>query len=500
MKIKILCRILILALFSGAMICQAFRTAPLTRLLVPATTASREAQLRLMSSSSPPAAGRSSAAVQQQASGKKKQQKALDLAPPRGTRDFYPADMRLRQWLHTLWRDTARQFGFQEYDAPVLENEPLYTRKSGEEVTQQLYGFEDKGGRRVALRPEMTPSLARMVLAKKGGLQMPIKWFSTPQCWRYERMTRGRRREHFQWNMDIWGLSGVEAEAELLGAMVSFLMRAGLSSADVGIKVNSRAVLGEVLTSLGVPEESFAATCVLVDKLEKVKLEDIQGELEGLGLTEEIITRLVEVMANKDLDKIAEVVGEDSQALQDLRQLFRLGEAYGYNEWLVFDASVVRGLAYYTGVVFEAFDREGALRAIAGGGRYDRLLETFGAKEPIPAAGFGFGDAVVVELLKDRGLLPDFETPETDCVVFAMDPSLQADAIKVASKLREAGRGVDLVLDERKAKWAFKHADRLGAKFLVMLASDEHARGEVSVKNLQNREQSSVKTEEVSEW
>ena len=201
---------------------------------------------------------------------KKNQQVKLDTNPPKGTRDFYPQDMRLRTWLFDQWRSVAQLYGFSEYDAPVLESESLYTRKAGEEVTEQLYNFIDKGERSVALRPEMTPSLARMVMAKKGGLNLPLKWFSIPQCWRYERMTRGRRREHFQWNMDIWGVNGVEVEAELLSAMVEFFERVGLTSDDVGIKVNSRLVIGEVLTELGIPEEKFAATCVLVDKLEKV--------------------------------------------------------------------------------------------------------------------------------------------------------------------------------------------------------------------------------------
>ena len=204
------------------------------------------------------------------AKGAGKKQAKLDTNPPKGTRDFYPEDMRLRTWLFDQWRSVAATYGFAEYDAPVLESEVLYTRKAGEEVTQQLYNFVDKGNRAVALRPEMTPSLARMVMAKKGGLTLPLKWFSIPQCWRYERMTRGRRREHFQWNMDIWGVGGAEVEAELLAAMVTFFESVGLKAEDVGIKVNSRLVIGEVLTELGIPEDKFAATCVLVDKLEKV--------------------------------------------------------------------------------------------------------------------------------------------------------------------------------------------------------------------------------------
>ena len=183
---------------------------------------------------------------------------ALDTNPPKGTRDFYPPDMRLRTWLFDQWRDVAALYGFSEYDAPVLESESLYTRKAGEEVTQQLYNFIDKGERNVALRPEMTPSLARMVMAKKGGLSLPLKWFSIPQCWRYERMTRGRRREHYQWNMDIWGVDGIEAEAELLSAMVMFFKKVGLTSEDVGIKVNSRYVHCSFYMSVNVRIASIA--------------------------------------------------------------------------------------------------------------------------------------------------------------------------------------------------------------------------------------------------
>jgi histidyl-tRNA synthetase len=423
----------------------------------------------------------------------------LETNPPKGTRDFYPEDMRLRTWLFDQWRQVAKAYAFSEYDAPVLESEALYTRKAGEDVTQQLYNFVDKGDRAVALRPEMTPSLARMVMAKKGGLPMPLKWFSLPQCWRYERMTRGRRREHFQWNMDIWGVDGVEAEAELLSAMVTFFEKVGLTSDDVGIKVNSRLVIGEVLTELGIPEDKFAATCVLVDKLDKVPLDSIRGELEELGLDRSVVERLTEVLTNKSVDSIREVLGADSAAVKQLEQLLALCEAYGISDWILFDASVVRGLAYYTGVVFEAFDRKGELRAIAGGGRYDKLLETFGG-DPTPACGFGFGDAVIVELLKERNVLPSFESSGFDFVVFAMQPELYQAAISVVSKLREAGQTVDIVLQDKKPKWVFKHADRIGAKYCVIVAPDEFERGEVSVKDLIDGEQRTIKIDQLGEW
>jgi histidyl-tRNA synthetase len=423
----------------------------------------------------------------------------LDTNPPKGTRDFYPEDMRLRTWLFDQWRDVAKTYGFSEYDAPVLESESLYTRKAGEEVTQQLYNFVDKGDRNVSLRPEMTPSLARMVMAKKGGLTLPLKWFSLPQCWRYERMTRGRRREHFQWNMDIWGVAGEEADAELLSAMVTFFKKVGLTSEDVGIKVNSRLVIAEVLTELGIPPEKFAATCVLVDKLDKVPLDAIQGDLQELGLDRSVVEKLTQVLTVKTVDEIKETLGEDSPAVLQLTKLMTLCEAYGIEDWILFDASVVRGLAYYTGVVFEAFDRRGELRAIAGGGRYDKLLETFGG-DPTPAAGFGFGDAVIVELLKERNILPSFDSSGVDTVVFAMDESLYSVALQVASALRAAGQSVDLVLEPKKPKWCFKHADRIGARYCAIIGADEYANGEVSIKNLVVGDQGAVKIAGLADW
>jgi histidyl-tRNA synthetase len=452
------------------------------------------------------ASGRVSSAVQDKnvvgktdAGSKQKKQIKLDTNPPKGTRDFYPEEMRLRTWLFDEWRSVAKTYGFSEYDAPVLESEALYTRKAGEEVTQQLYNFVDKGDRAVSLRPEMTPSLARMVMAKKGGLPLPLKWFSIPQCWRYERMTRGRRREHFQWNMDVWGVAGEEADAELLSAMVTFFRNVGLTSEDVGIKVNSRLVIGEILTELGIPEEKFAATCVLVDKLEKVPIDAIQGDLEQLGLDRSVVEKLTDVLTVKSVGAIKDILGEESPAVKQITKLMTLCEGYGIDDWIVFDASVVRGLAYYTGVVFEAFDRKGVLRAIAGGGRYDKLLETFGG-DPTPAAGFGFGDAVIVELLKERDLLPSFKASGIDSVVFAMNEDLYKPAVDVANRLRQTGQNVDLILESKKTKWVFKHADRIGAKYCVIIGSKEFENGEVAIKDLGGGEQQNISVEGLDDW
>lgn len=413
----------------------------------------------------------------------------------RGTRDFYPDDMRVRNWLFERFHSAARAHGFEEYDAPVLESEDLYTRKAGEEIVGQLYNFEDKGGRRVALRPEMTPSLARMVMARAGALALPIKWYSIPQCWRYERTQRGRGREHYQWNVDVWGMDGVEADAELLSVLAHFFDSVGLGSEDLVIRISSRKVLEEVLGSLGIEGDTFAQTCVIVDKMNKLPADVIEAQLGELGLASDDISKIRSVLGLTDLEALASALGGESAAVAELGALFALCDSYGISDWVAFDASVVRGLAYYTGPVFEAHDRAGELRAIVGGGRYDKLIGTLGGKD-LPATGFGFGDMVVMELLAEKGLVPDLASGVED-VVFGMGSELRGSAMQVAGRLRSSGRSVDLVLEEKKMKWVFKHAERCGAARLVMVMPDEWAAGNVRIKNLDTGEESTVPVEDL---
>ena len=408
----------------------------------------------------------------------------------RGTRDFYPEDMRLRNWLFDNFIAASLLHGFEEYDAPVLEHEDLYTRKQGEEITQQLYNFQDKGDRKVALRPEMTPSLARMVMARAGSLPMPIKWFSIPQCWRYERTQRGRGREHYQWNVDIWGTTELSADAELISVMVTFFEEIGLSSDDVVISISNRKVLEEVLGSLGVEGDLFAKTCIVVDKMEKLPPDVIEKQLSDLGHSSEVITKIQTVLGIKDMKNLESSLDNSSSAISELNTLFDLIEAYGMSEWVQFDASVVRGLAYYTGSVFEAHDREGKFRAICGGGRYDNLLSTLGGKD-LPATGFGFGDMVIMELLAEKGLIPELISGVDD-IVIPINQNLRDIAVRVAASLRLSDRTVDLVLEDKKIKWAFKHAERVGAKRLVLLAPDEWSRNMIKVKDLETGEEKEV--------
>ena len=408
----------------------------------------------------------------------------------RGTRDFYPEDMRLRNWLFQKFHSSSLSHGFEEYDSPIIEHEELYTRKQGEEITQQLYNFEDKGGRKISLRPEMTPSLARMVMARSGALPLPIKWYSIPQCWRYERTQRGRGREHYQWNVDIWGMEGIEADAELLSVMVHMFKSVGLTHDDVVVRISSRKVLEEVLGSLGIEGDSFTKTCVIVDKMDKLPEETVSAQLSDLGISDSSITTIQSVLSVTDLPELRDMLSPDSMAVSELERLFQLLESYGISDWTTFDASVVRGLAYYTGPVFEAQDRGGELRAICGGGRYDKLIGTLGGRD-LPATGFGFGDMVIMELLSDKGLLPDISSRVSD-VVFSMDESLRGAAMEVASRLRGAGRTVDLVLEPKKMKWVFKHAERTGADRLVMVMPAEWESGKVRIKDLQTGEESDI--------
>ena len=417
------------------------------------------------------------------------------LQPPRGTRDFYPEDMRFREWLFGHFRAVARGFGFEEVDAPIVETAELFTRKAGEEIVEELYHFE-LHGRHLALRGEFTPSLARMVMARAGALKFPIRWFSIPQCWRYERMTRGRRREHYQWNMDIWGEPGVEAEAELLAAICGLFDRVGLARDAVRIRLNSRALLEESLRE-GVLRErpdAFEPLCVVIDKLDKIGADAVVEQLVDkagpVGLDEASARRVIELLSARDLDDAARFAPNGSQALADLRQLFDLLGAYGIADRVVFDASVVRGLAYYTGIVFEAFDTSGTLRAVCGGGRYDRLLESLGGPS-VPAVGFGFGDAVIHELLGEHGLVPELGRGLDD-VVFAFGESERAAAVGVAQRLRESGRSVELVLGTPKPKRVFADADRSGAQRVWLIGPDECERQVARSKHLATGAQDDV--------
>eukprot|EP00529_Nitzschia_sp_RCC80_P000787 CAMPEP_0113507826 /NCGR_PEP_ID=MMETSP0014_2-20120614/36676_1 /TAXON_ID=2857 /ORGANISM="Nitzschia sp." /LENGTH=548 /DNA_ID=CAMNT_0000403469 /DNA_START=28 /DNA_END=1674 /DNA_ORIENTATION=+ /assembly_acc=CAM_ASM_000159 len=424
---------------------------------------------------------------------------------PSGTRDFYPAEMRVQNWLFDNFRQSAEQFGFQEYDAPVLEHVQLYERKAGEEIVDQMYAFVDKEGHRVTLRPEMTPTLARMVL-NKTNLQtgevrttLPLKWFSIPQCWRFETTQRGRKREHYQWNMDIVGVDHVHAELELLAAACFFFQRVGIGPDIVGIKVNSRAILEAVLAKHGIEKgqkdasdggDIFAKACVIIDKLDKIGGPAVTELLGEIGVSEDSSAEILKALEAPTVEELALQIGGENEAIGQVKRLFELANEYGIGDYLIFDASVVRGLAYYTGVVWEAFDRRGELRAIMGGGRYDRLLELYGGEKcQIPCVGFGFGDCVIMELLKEIGKVPDFSMAGPDYVVCALNPQMYGAAANISWKLRMLGKTVDLMpTPKKKVAASFNYADQTGAKRMVFVAPDEIKNGVVRIKDLRTKD------------
>jgi histidyl-tRNA synthetase len=395
-----------------------------------------------------------------------------------GFRDFYPNELAERNHLFGIWRDVARRFGFAEYDGPPLEPLELYTRKSGDEIVGQLYNFTDKGGREVALRPEMTPTFARMVAARANALRKPVRWFSIPQLFRYERQQKGRLREHFQLNVDIVGESDVAADAELLAVAIEIMRGAGLSPEDVVARFSDRRLLAALLRAWGVPDESVPVAYAAIDKLERDPRSVLIDRLRVAGVEPASAERILASAAASDAAALrAELAGDPAvaEALERLDRYLELLRAHGVAEWVRFDLSIVRGLAYYTGIVFELFDRRGEFRAICGGGRYDSLLRDLGGVD-LPALGFGMGDVVLTELLRARGrLTPDGAAPH--CWVAAQDsaPATKVRVVDVAARLRRAGVATEYALRDQSLSKQLKTAANLGVSFAVLLSPNQSA-------------------------
>jgi histidyl-tRNA synthetase len=411
-----------------------------------------------------------------------------------GFRDFYPEQLATRNYLMSVWRDVARRYGFVEYDGPPLEPLDLYTRKSGDEIVGQLYNFTDKGGREVALRPEMTPTLARMVAAKANAMRKPIRWFSVPQLFRYERQQKGRLREHFQLNVDIVGEASVAADAELLAVAIDVMRAVGLSSRDVRARVSDRRLLTAVLSHAGVKTAELPAVFAAIDKTGREPREATLGKVEkavASAAARAGVSRILD--SSTDLNVLAAEFRHSPdvmEAVTHLREYMNLLDALGVGDWIEFDLSIVRGLAYYTGKVFELFDAKGEFRAICGGGRYDDLLSTIGGVD-LPALGFGMGDVVLTELLRSRDLLP---TPElaTEYWVAADDESMLADVMTVAGRLRAKSRSVEYALKTQTLARQLKTASSVGVKSVVLLRRDDYAKGNVTVKTLADGSERSV--------
>lgn len=403
-----------------------------------------------------------------------------------GFRDFYPDDLAIRSHIMATWRDVARRYGFQEYDGPPLEPLELYTEKSGPEIVQQLYNFTDKGDREVAMRPEMTPTLARMAGARANGMRKPIKWFAVPQLFRYERAQRGRLREHFQLNLDILGEADVSADAELLAAAIDMLRAFGLTHDDFVARVSDRGLLRALLLHAGTPEDQLVLVYNIVDKLERETRESIAKRLrDEAGLAADAAERVLDIFRHTDFDAVRDAYGSTEGVGPEITRvglLFAALRDMGLGDYVRFDLSIVRGLAYYTGTVFELFDTRGELRAICGGGRYDNLLKQIAGVD-MPALGFGMGDVVLKELLTDRGLLPSTKHV-VDYYLIAGTPAERPAMLALAHALRDQGHAVEYTLPEAGRNKQFKTASALGARHTVVIGPEEAAEGVALVREV----------------
>ena len=412
-----------------------------------------------------------------------------------GFRDFFPGELALRRHIFSAWRRVGARYGFTEYDGPPLEALELYTRKSGEEIVGQLYEFEDKGGRRVALRPEMTPTFARMIAARAAGLPKPVRWFSIPQLFRYERPQRGRLREHFQLNMDIVGETNPLADAEIISAGIDALRELGLGPADIVVRISDRRLIGALLDAHGIAADDHVAVFGAFDRLEKEGEDGVRARLAATGLDVDVAARLLGALG-LPLEELTAAHGGNeaiAEAAGRLSTVFAHLGAAGFAEFLRFDAGLVRGLAYYTGTVFEIWDRRGELRAICGGGRYDDLLKALGGVD-MPALGFGMGDVVLTELLRDRGLVPATARPVDDYLVCVSDAERPL-ALGLARALRDQGRRVLYDLRSRGVGRQFKAAHQAGAGRTIVLGPEEAERGVAVLRDMASGEEREVAIE-----
>ncbi len=398
----------------------------------------------------------------------------------KGTRDYYPDVMRVRNWIVDAWRRVSLRSGFEEYDSPIFEYLDLFTIKSGQEIAEQLFSFTDRGGRNLAIRPEITPSLARMVNAKINSLPRPIKWFSVPRLCRAEKPQRGRLREFFQWNIDIIGSDSILADAECIFVAVDFLREVGLTSDDVCVRIGSRPLTIAALTAAGVPPELLETALAVLDKRPRLTEEDFRKLALGAGLSDAQIDAAARFQDCTQVDEVRRLLGDQEAAdahLASLEGLMAALSSMGVADYCVLDMGIVRGLAYYTGVVYEIFDRGETLRAVGGGGRYDDLLEVLGGPA-VGATGFGMGDIVLAILLEEKGKLPG-AARRLDFFVIDGQEGMFSKVIEVVGALRRAGLSADFSYKRQSIGKQLKAANRRGALRAVIVRGDS-----VAVKDL----------------
>lgn len=401
------------------------------------------------------------------------------IAPVRGTRDFFPEQMALRNWLYKSIGDVCKKYGYEEWDSPILEAFELYAAKSGDElVLDQAFVFDDRGGARVALRPELTPSLARMVAQQGQQIPRPIRWWSFGPFWRYERPQKGRTREFFQWNVDFLGCESMVADVEVASVGAALLSVLGISPEQVTIRINSRKMMEQKVSELGIPLGDHAKVFRLIDRLERVAEEEWLNYGIAQGLESGQVCELKAMLDDR----------EEWGQSEELNKFLEISELMGTREWFEIDPTIIRGLDYYTGVVFEARDRQGKFRAIFGGGRYDNLVSEIGG-DAIPATGFAMGDVVVELLMRAHDLVPDLESSSAVVLVTVFDEERIATATALACELREAGIPTELYPHPERLAKQFKYAERKRVPVVAVVGPDELDGGEVSLKRLDTREQ-----------
>ncbi|UCH60317.1 MAG: histidine--tRNA ligase [Anaerolineales bacterium] len=409
----------------------------------------------------------------------------------KGTRDFYPEELAARRWLYKAIRSVSESFGYQEYEGPYLESIELYAAKSGDElVKEQSFVFPDRGGNLIALRPELTPTLARMVAQKQRQLVYPVRWWSFGPFWRYERPQKGRAREFFQWNIDLFGIESPEADAEIVAIAAGLFKKVGLTPDQVKILVNSRRLVSAELSALGIASEKQAEISRWIDRRAKMNTYAWEAYASELGLEAKQIIQIKEFLQNYDTWKKSD----------DLSRFFAGIEAFGCRDYVDFDPNIVRGLDYYTGIVFEAIETDGEIRrSILGGGRYDNLLADVGG-QPLPGVGFAMGDMVFSLVLEKHKLLPNFgNRPPAPILVTVFDESLLHASISLAAELRSHGFDILNYPESEKLSKQLKFADRMGIKIAIFLGPDELAKNLITIKVLSTGQQYSLTREHAAE-
>jgi len=416
----------------------------------------------------------------------------MKIPPVKGTRDFYPQDMAVRNWIIDGWKKVSLRNGFEEYDGPIFEYLKMFQIKSGDEIVEQLFSLKDRGGRELALRPEITPTLARMVNQQINSLPRPIKWFSVPRLFRAERPQRGRLREFFQWNIDIIGEEDVLADAETIFCAIDYLQEVGLTPDDVVVKISSRKMLAAVLKKIGITEERLDSLYPVLDKKNKLPAETFKKLLSEQVADSNMARKILDFTAIENISEIREDSDEIAEAKDELAELVDWLNRMGVGDYCKFDPSIVRSLDYYTGIVYEIYDKASELRAIAGGGRYDDLLKQFGGPD-IPATGFGIGDSVLAILLEEKGLLKP-EPQELDYFVACVVPALsEEDAVKLVAKLRTKGYSADFSYKFTSLSRQLKQASARNAKKCIIIGDEFFRNNELVVKDMATGKQELIK-------